>query len=323
MPKSARTLAYLALALNTIIWGAALPIVKPALEHVSPFHYLFFRYAIASIFSLPVLIFILHRTRPTLKTLLTITLMESLAITSALTFLYYGLSRTSSIEATLIANTAPVLIVLGGIIFLREKEQVNEWIGLILSIIGMLLITFEPIITGRSSLMFSGNLVGNLTVLGHNLSWATYVLLAKKYYKNTSKLLVGFLSPFIGLVSFLILTLITLPTTPTTDILGSLLLPIGNPSILFAAVYMGILGSIIAVPAYIYGNNLIEASEASLFTYLQPLITIPLAVLWLKESLSTPMILALIITAAGVVIAEKRFKSVKNISQKKLQVKST
>ena len=147
-------------------------------------------------------------------------------------------------------------------------------------------------------------------MFGHNLCWAAYVILAKKYYRSVPKLLIGFVSPLVGLIFFFILTLATLPHSPNLDLLGSFILPLSIGPVFWAALYMGLLGSIVAVPAYIYGNNAIEASEASLFAYLQPLITIPLATLWLHEQLTPMMITALVLTTLGVIIAEKRTKKV-------------
>src|SRR3989344_5775140 len=307
---SNRHFAHAALLLNAAIWGAALPLVKPALAEVTPFQYLFYRYLLAVIFSLPVIIYLIHRYRPRLKTLLTIVLMETLGVGLALSLLYFGLNHTSSLQASFLALTSPVFIVVGGILFLREKEERHEAVGLILAIIGALILTLSPILSGESVQFKLSSLSGNILVFGHNLSWAAYIFLAKKYYRSVPKLLIGFVSPLVGLIFFFILTLATLPHSPNLDLLGSFILPLSIGPVFWAALYMGLLGSIVAVPAYIYGNNAIEASEASLFAYLQPLITIPLATLWLHEQLTPMMITALVLTTLGVIIAEKRTKKV-------------
>jgi drug/metabolite transporter (DMT)-like permease len=300
-----RKLAYLALIINAIIWGAALPIVKPSLSYVTPYQYLFYRYLFAVPFSILPLIYLFRKIKPSLKTILTIVGMELIAVTGALSFLYEGLKRTTSIEATLIANTAPVFIIIGGVLFLKEKEERHELFGLILAIIGMILLTFEPVISGRNNFQ-SFSLTGNLLVLGQNALWATYLLLAKKYYKKISKLLIGFTSLWIGLISFFLLTLITSPESSFNIFIQTNIENISIPSVFLASIYMAILGSIVANTAYVFGNNLIEASEASLFTYLQPLIAIPIATLWLHEPINSIIILALILTTSGVIVAERR-----------------
>ena len=109
----------MALLLNAVIWGASLPIVKPALEFVSPFQYLFYRYLIAAPLATPLLVILLKKHKSTLKKLFGIISLELLGVTGALSFLYQGLNRTSSLEATLLANAAPVFIIIGGILFLK------------------------------------------------------------------------------------------------------------------------------------------------------------------------------------------------------------
>ena len=69
---------------------------------------------------------------------------------------------------------------------------------------------------------------------------------------------------------------------------------------------MAIFGSIIGFTAYLKGQEGIEASEATLFTYLQPLIYIPMGILLLHENVSLIQIISLMIILIGVLIAEKR-----------------
>lgn len=299
---TARTRAYISLTVNALVWGAALPIVKPSLAVVSPYQFLFYRYLIAVPLSFPFLLYLLQRYRPNWKTIGTIVALEFLSITIALSFLYEGLKRTTSLESTLIANASPVFIILGGVLFLREKEERHELVGLVIAVAGITLLTLEPLLSGKNHLGFS--LTGNLLVLGHNLSWTAYLLLAKKLYRGVSKLLIGFLSLWVGLLTFFVATLATSPLSP--DLLNQTWVNLGVPSVLFASFYMAIFGSVIGVPTYIYGNDQIEASEASLFHYLQPLVTIPLATLWLRESLNATIIIGMLLIGVGVLIAEYR-----------------
>ena len=76
--------------------------------------------------------------------------------------------------------------------------------------------------------------------------------------------------------------------------------------VLLAVLYMSLFGSIIGLTAYIKGQDGMEASEASLFTYLQPLVYIPLSVLWLHEQLTLTMLVAMVLIGIGVYSAEKR-----------------
>ncbi len=301
-----RKLAYLALLTNTIIWGGALPLVKPALEYSTPFQYLFYRYTIATLLIFPVLIITLYRSRPSITDLFRIILLESTVLILGHSLLYLGLARTTSLESSLLGISSPVFITLGGIFLLREKEQLRELIGLLIALSGTLLITLEPFFAGTNN--FSGNFSGNLLVLGYVLIWVTYNLIAKRFYSRIpNKLFITALgttvaAPALGLISFF--------TTPQSTDLASFvshsLHILSLPSVAFASFYMAILGTLIAIPLYTFGLSQIEASEAALFTYLQPLISIPLAIFWLQESITVLAIIGLCFIAIGVVIAETR-----------------
>ncbi len=85
---SSRLKAYLALFTMAVIWGAALPIVKPSLELVSPYQFLYFRYLIAAPLTLPILIYYLLKLKLNRRTLLKILALEFLGTALLLPILY-------------------------------------------------------------------------------------------------------------------------------------------------------------------------------------------------------------------------------------------
>ena len=56
-----RLQSYFLLLVNTVVWGAALIMVKPALEYTTPFRYLLYRYLIASIAAIPIIFFVVKK----------------------------------------------------------------------------------------------------------------------------------------------------------------------------------------------------------------------------------------------------------------------
>ena len=308
MLKNPRIQAYIFLSINVLLWGLSGPISKTALDYVTPFQFLFYRYLIASLAAIPLLYIFLRKNPISTKQFGTIIALELIGITLALSFLYEALSRTSAIEVVLISITYPIFVTLGGVLFLGEKEEAHEWIGFAIALIAVSIITLEPIISGRSSFT-SGSYLGNIIAFGYPVFWSIYLLIAKRAYKNTPKLAVGLISPYIGLISFLILTILKQPefTQPI-----ALLSPLTNQAILLPALYLGIFSSLVALTCYIKGNSLIEASEASLFGYAIPLVTIPVGVIFLSETFTSIMALGLLLLTTGLIIAEKRFNTRKN-----------
>lgn len=313
MPKkkksSSRTTAILWLLLNVLVWGAALPIAKPALAVITPFQFLFLRYSFAIVLSLPILLYFLPKIKNLGKTLLIIIGLELIGTTLALGLLYEGLARTSALEASLLVTTTPVFTTLAGIWFLKEKQEKHEWIGLVIALFGAFILAFEPLFTGKA-LQATFSMTGNLLILLQNLATAAYFILAKKYYKKIPKFFVTTISFYVGAMSFLLLNLTTNPQPLTTSLFtefGLLLLnDLLNPQVLLPVLYMAFFGSIVGLTAYIKGQDGIEASEASLFTYLQPIVYIPLALIFLQETITWPMILAMVLVGTGVWVAEKR-----------------
>ncbi|MBU1085789.1 MAG: DMT family transporter [Candidatus Beckwithbacteria bacterium] len=294
MPK--RLKAYLALIVVAIVWGAALPIVKPALEFITPAQFLFFRYLLAAPLALPIFIYYFIKLKPKRNLIIKIILLEAFTYFT-LIILYQGLKLTSAIEASLIGATGPIFTVLGGILFLKEKEEKREWLGLIISFFGTIILIVEPLLTGANS-SIGLSLNGNLMIIGYNLTWTAYLLIAKKLYQKLPKLFISSFSYQIGLLCFFLINHFN-HNSMSLSLLS-------HPSVAIAAIYMAVFGSIIGFTLYIYGQNLIEASEACLFTYLQGVVAIPVAIILLNESITWPALLAILIISIGIFLAEYR-----------------
>lgn len=300
--KKSRNFAYLALLGNTVLWGLALPIVKKGYDFgLTPELFLTARMFLAALLSLP--IFLLYRRDKSFtsafkpKSLLKIIPLEFLGTVATLFLLYQGLQLTTAIDSTLITMTAPLFVVIGGIFFLRETEERHEWLGLFLALFGTMLLVIRPLLNG----VINGDLTGNLYLLGQNTTLAIYYLLAKKHYHKLNKFAVTHLSFWIGGFGFLLIGGQS-PLTIISEISNLTFWP------LLAIVYMATFGSIIALTLYLIGQDRIEASEASLFAYLQPVIAIPASIILLSETISIVEIIATAIIILGVYLAEKRTK---------------
>jgi len=296
--KDRRT-AYILLLITTIIWGASPAIVKNSYDITTPFRFLLYRYVVAFVCSIPIIFYYLRKVKNNLNIFIRVIILELIGVTLALGLLYVGLDKTSSIESGLIITAGPIFTIIGGIIFLKEREEKNEIIGLMIALIGTVILTIVPLLLGQGG-KFKFSIEGNIILLAVNVVTAVYYLLAKKYYKGYPKFYLSSISFLVGLVSFFILALIEAGSlTSLRDLIAS---DIKHFSVIFAAVYMGTLGSMIALTFYIIGQDKIEASEASLFNYLQPIIFIPLGVFWLSEAVHPLQIIALIVILAGVIL---------------------
>jgi drug/metabolite transporter (DMT)-like permease len=302
--KTPRWLAYLYLLITIVLWGAALPIVKPALDVTTPFRYLFYRYVLAVVLTIPLLLYFWPRIKKPWQQIKIIIGIELICTTVSLGLLYFGLRFTTAIEAGLIGNMSPIFTTLTCVFFLREKEERHEWLGLLIAFVSTVIFALMPALE-RGYLPTNFSLFGNLLIFIQNIVNAFGVILVKKYYHHMPKFFVTTISFYVGLTTFGIFSLVEAGSVG--KLLSLAQLELHNPWVLLAAVYMAIFGSIIALTTHIKGQDSIEASEASLFGYLQPLVYIPLSIWLLHETIDLPQLLPLLGVVAGVFIAEKRF----------------
>ena len=308
--KNSRVLAYILLLINVCVWGASFVIVKPSLTFTTPFRYLFYRFFIASLFGIPIILYYLKKIKFTWRNLAEILALELLGTTISLALLYEGLARTSALESSFITTTGPLFIVLLGVWLLREKEERNEWMGLSIAFLGTLLLLLPTSL--NESRLISVSYYGQLLIILQNITIAIYYIAVKKLYKKLPKFFVASMSFIVGLVSFFVLSL-----AESHFSVGLLMQEIASdlvqPSVQIAAVYMGILGSVIGLTLYIMGQDLIEVSEATLFSYLQPIIYIPLSVIVLGDTVQWRQIVALGLILGGVVLGEWKRKKRKKV----------
>jgi len=315
MKKAAqkRFKSYIFLLINTLTWGIALIIVKPSLEFTTPFRYLLYRYILAAFFSLPIILYYWPKIKNKLNVTKKVIFVEFFGTALALGLLYLGLAKTTAIEASFLTTTTPIFVVLAGIIYLKEKEEFHEWLGLAIAFIGTSLLTFLPIIlNGMTPKGLS--LEGNILIILQNIATAIAMVLAKKYYKNIPKLFITSISFYFGIIVFLFLSLTEIyfidSQTYTNNLLNhfyqAVQADLTHTSVWIAAGYMAVFGSIIGLTAYIKGQDGIEASEASLFWYLQPLVFVPAGIILLQENVHPLQILSMGLILLGVYIAEKR-----------------
>lgn len=285
-----RKKAYLALLVTAFIWGLAPPIIKYSLGFVSTLGFLFYRFLIAGLVFLLPLLWRLWQQRPTRQQSILYLVLGFLGTPLTLWLLFTGLERTTAIAGSVIWVIAPILVVLGGKLFLKETITRTEQIGITLTLIGTVITIVQPLL--ETGLAITSNLLGNTLVLAGTCVWALFTLLTKKYQKLDSFVLSAS-SFWVGLV-------VLAPFFTTTRTVGL------SSQALFGIVYMALFGSVIAYSTYIYGVSKIEASEATIFTYLQPIFSVPLAAVWLKESITLPFLLGAALILAGVFICEKR-----------------
>ena len=289
---SARHRAYLYILISIIIWSISGPVIKFTLGYLDTITFLTFRFGLTSAILVPYWIWKTrneHHIFPKLEIWDWITLITSglMATTIQLTLLFWGFERTTAIEGTLISSVAPLFIALAGHHFLGDKVTRREQIGMTIALIGTLIIVGIP--KNITSLW------GNILVLLANLAWVIEAILTKKLLRHNFSPL--FLTMFSFLVGFLSMTPIYF-LYHKSYILNQL--SFGG---ILGFLYMVIFSGIIAYWLFLKGQKTIEASEANLFLYLQPLIATPIGYFWLHESITWSFLFGGLVVGLGVSLA--------------------
>jgi drug/metabolite transporter (DMT)-like permease len=301
---NARTRAYLYLLATVLIWGAASPVIKLTLSAIDPLPFLSYRFLISGILAAAI-IFLRRISLPKSMKLKFLLLAYGLTGTTfALGFLFIGLDNTTVLDLALIGAIGPLLIAVGGAVFLKEKISRQETLGISIALIGVFIVTIYPIITQTDGISLSGNIF----ILAYLIFDASSVLIARELVRK--KVSPGTVSNY----AFIVAAITIIPFTLLSYSPHALVKTIMDLSLSYhlGVWYMAVLSGIVAYWFFAKGEKVIEAGEAGLFFYLHPVFSAPLAVVWLGEQITPRFIVGAAIIGTGVAIAEhKRTKKEK------------
>lgn len=300
-----RLTAYLLLLIVAVIWGAALPVIKFTLEGFNPLIFLTYRFGISAVISL-VLILLLGLHLPRKKQVFLLTLGYGfLTSTITLGLLFLGVDKTTAVDTTLIAATGPILVTVAGIIFLNEHVTRREKLGIALAFAGVVVTLLEPILKNGDG---ATGLGGNILVFASVLAGVASAVMAKVILrKEVSPATAVNISFIVGFLTLLPVALILYPPQVIIEQIQTAPLPYH-----LGLWYMAIFSGNIAYFLWHKAQKTIEVGETGLFTYLQPIFAIPLAVLWLRETISPAFVVGTVIITTGVLVAEYKKSLFKN-----------
>jgi len=289
--------AVIALIVSNIIWGAAPPIFKLALTNLPPFSLAFLRFFIAALLLIP----LLNRTGYwKVKKGDWFLLIQNAfyGITANISFFFLGLKLAPSINASVIATASSIFTTLLAVIFIKEKPSTKVTVGNLIGFLGVLIIVLSPNSDHQVKIdlpTVTGNIFFILATLCAAAQAVTSRKLAQKYKSRTFT----FYSFVLGSLSFLPLASYEFFSNPLW--LSSINI-YGWIGIIFGAVF----SSFIAYTAWGFAAERITASEIGLYMYINPIVTVLIAIPLLGEKITGPFIAGSIFSLLGIYIAENR-----------------
>lgn len=282
---------YTAVILAHTIWGINFLATKLTLQEFPPMSLAFLRFALAILLLLPFLLAekkIKIEKKDFAKLLGIGVLMSSLNIG----LFYMGIERTTVTTASVLTMVIPILSILGGWIFLKEKIYVANILGTVMGLLGIVAVIGIPLIF-LGVIISPQILLGNILIILASVAWVAGAILSKELCSKYSTLTITTVIFAVGAITFLIPAL--------TEYLQ-------NPGWIHQVTYFGILGlafitiasSISAYFLFEWGVAKLGVAKADLFQYIEPVVAITLGVLVLNEQLRFSFIIGAILVGLGV-----------------------
>lgn len=287
-------LPIVALIISNIIWGAASPIFKYSLHNIPPFTLAFIRFFFASFILLPY--YLRHRQKMHRKDYIYLILSAFFGITINISFFFLGLQKAPSINAPIIASSAPVFLFILSIFFLKEKPKTRVFAGMFISLIGVLIIILSPVFIDGMSLIV-GAVQGNLLFVVATFGSVLKPLFVRKGLRTINAYQVTFGEFLFGALTFLPFMLFELKDWSFYELNSQ-----GWVGIIFGVFF----SSALAYFLFNWGVAKMQAQEVGIFYYIDPVVALLIAIPLLGEFPTIYYLVGSIFVFAGIFVAERR-----------------
>ncbi len=180
--------ANILLLLTAAIWGLAFVAQKVGAEHVGAFTYNGIRFALGSISLIPLILFLnkkkgeneetKNNDRDSLKLTVKAGIIAGCALFIATSLQQMGVMGTTAGKAGFITGLYMVIVPILGL-FLKQKVNNSTWIGIVIAIIGLYLLSINEDFSISN---------GDLLVLIGSVGWAIHILLIDNFTKKIDPL---------------------------------------------------------------------------------------------------------------------------------------
>jgi drug/metabolite transporter (DMT)-like permease len=272
--------AYLELIFAAVAWGISFIATKVAVADVPPAVVVWLRFTIGLVILFVFMLFRGMLKLPTFKDGLYFALLGFIGISFHQWLQSTGLVTSQASTTSWIVSTAPIFIALLAWVFLHEKLGILAILGIVLATLGVLLVVSKGNISG----MFTGTIgtPGDLLVLISAPNWAVFSVLSRSALKKFPALFVLFYVMLFGWIFSSIHFLFIQGWTTIPQISSSGWLAVG---------FLGIGCTALAYIFWYDGLKAITASQAGVFLYIEPLISLVAAALILGETITIPALL--------------------------------
>jgi drug/metabolite transporter (DMT)-like permease len=201
-----------------------------------------------------------------------------------------AIKHTSPANASLLFATTPALVLLVSVVKGVEKLTRLKAIGVAAAFCGILIVIFERGIEFHSDYMY-----GNLLMCISVVAWTLFTVNGRPLILKYGAFTVSAAAMILGAVIFLPFSIVS-----AVKFDYSILTPAHWAGLL----YLGLITSVAAYILWSFALGRIEASKASIFSNLQPVMTTILAFIFLGQVVTPTFVIGGTIALSGVVMTQ-------------------
>lgn len=292
MEENNKRSAYIAALSYAVIVGLSFLFTKIALGVSNPIDILAHRFMASFIaISIPILFKMLpiNLDKERIKKVLPLAILYPLCFFGFQTF---GLQYATSSEAGILLASAPIFTMIMASYFLSEKSNTYQKLSIIVSLIGVLYITFM-----KGATIDLANIKGIVLLLLSALSFSGYGILARKLTKDYTVIELSFI---MVTISFIVFTSVAIIKNLAGGTIGQFFLPLTSIKFIISILYLGVLSTLGTSLLTNYALSKLEASKMIVFSNLGTVISIVAGVIFLKEKIFYYHIIGSLMIIGGV-----------------------
>jgi drug/metabolite transporter (DMT)-like permease len=295
VPPLNHSRAYLALLLIVALWGSYPATAKLALRDIPPVILVTIRCGLASAFLLVLLARAGERAvrELTPASLRAFSVLALTGIVGSTQLTYLSLYYTTAANVVLLQVATPVIVALGARVYLGERLRRGQWVGVALSVSGLLLV----ITRGHLGNLRPGELrAGDFINIAAMIGWSAYTVSGKRVLATSSPALATTAAYVLGTAVLIPLALVTAPLFPPPRLASGVAW--------LVILYQALLGAV----AHVWWYRAIEVvgpTLAAVFLNLQPVVGLVLAAGLLGEAIGAWQIAGGLLVLAGVALTTR------------------
>ena len=282
---------YLASATAAVVFGFSFLFTKAALDSLDMFQLLGSRFLVAALF-----LSALKRTKVIKVEITSHKLRGLLGVALFQPILYFifetvGVDLTSASESGIVIALIPVVVAALSAWILKEQLTVGQWLSILLSVLGVILLTL-PRLEGDSRQM-----AGILALLGAVIAGALYQIFSKKASAKSSPVEVTYIMMWVGSIFF---NSIGIWQSARAGQLSQYVSPLLSSDTIPAILYLGLLSSVGAFFCMNYALLHLTPSKSAVFINLTPVVSVLAGVFFRGENLAPVQLLGAVVVLLGV-----------------------